>query len=259
MSKYKTGDENNDASLTAGLSRWQGRENTAAVVFAVLFLFAAGFAVYLFSQLQSVKKDPAKTAQEEVKAVVAEVSKLMMLPNGEDPTLATVTDPEKLKDQAFFARAQTGFKVLIYANAKKAILYNPVEKKIVEVAPINIGDSNQVSVQKSNGAQVQESFSGAALDKLIDKSKISVRIENGSGTAGLARKIATILKTAGYVQVSTGDAKTTVETTSIIYGTLYIEAAQSVQALIGGKGILQEQAGVDGVTILLGMDNANIQ
>lgn len=49
-------------------------------------------------------------------------------------------DPEKLRDQPFFANAQRGDKVLIYANAKKAILYNPPSNKIIEVAPVNIGN-----------------------------------------------------------------------------------------------------------------------
>ena len=51
--------------------------------------------------------------------------------------MATVSDPEKLKDQPFFAKAQKGDKVLIYSNSQKAILYSPTEDKIVEVAPIN--------------------------------------------------------------------------------------------------------------------------
>jgi len=67
------------------------------------------------------------------------VGKLMVLPEGETPTIATVSDPDKLKDQAFFAHAKTGDKVLIYAKAKKAILYSPTDNRIVEVAAIDLG------------------------------------------------------------------------------------------------------------------------
>jgi len=44
----------------------------------------------------------------------------------------------KLSEQEFFKQAQVGHKVIIYAKAGKAILYDPVANKIVEVAPINL-------------------------------------------------------------------------------------------------------------------------
>lgn len=72
----------------------------------------------------------------EVGNIVEEVGALIMLPDGETPTVATVTEPEKLKDQAFFAHAKVGDKVLLYTIAKKAYLYDPLAKKLIEVAPI---------------------------------------------------------------------------------------------------------------------------
>ena len=75
----------------------------------------------------------------EAEELIAKVSKLIVLPEGELPTIATVSDPEKVKSQPFFARAKKGDKVLIFANARRAILYDPVADKIVEVAPINLG------------------------------------------------------------------------------------------------------------------------
>jgi hypothetical protein len=68
------------------------------------------------------------------------VGLLIVLPKNETPTIATVSDPSVLKNQAFFVDAKKGDKVLIYTNAKKAILYDPVIKKIINVAPVNTGD-----------------------------------------------------------------------------------------------------------------------
>ena len=114
----------------------------AAMGLGVLVLLGAiGSAGFFYKQLNDVKKNPNKVAQDETNATISAIGKLIVLPTGEQPTLATVTDPEKLKDQPFFASAKTGDKVLIFTNAKKAILYDPVANKIVEVAPINIGNT----------------------------------------------------------------------------------------------------------------------
>jgi cytoskeletal protein RodZ len=76
-------------------------------------------------------------AQAEVDALVGRVSRLMALPTDETPTVATVTDAEKVKDQPFFANAENGDKVLIYQKAGKAILYRESENKIIEVGAVN--------------------------------------------------------------------------------------------------------------------------
>ena len=79
-------------------------------------------------------------AQQENAKIIDMVGKLVLLPEDETPTIATVTDPAKLKaEQAFFARAEDGDKVLIYTRALKAIMYRPRTNKIIEVAPLVIG------------------------------------------------------------------------------------------------------------------------
>ena len=67
--------------------------------------------------------------------VVSRVGNMMLLPD-ETPTIATVTDLNKLQGQKFFAHAEKGDIVLMYAKAQKAILYSPSQNKIIEVAPI---------------------------------------------------------------------------------------------------------------------------
>lgn len=121
------------------------KKNVVYVAAGVLILASSGSAFYFYTEYNDLKVNPSTsgqdevTQQDEVAKLVGLVSKLMILPDGETPTLATVADPEKLKDQAFFAKAKVGDKVLIYTNAKKAILYNLETNKIVEVAPVNIG------------------------------------------------------------------------------------------------------------------------
>lgn len=101
-----------------------------------------GVSVYLFVQVRQLKQNPQAQAAQEADALVTKVGMLMVLPTDEKPTIATVADPSKLRDQAFFLHAVAGDKVLIYTSAKKAILYSPSENKIVEVAPINLGNGS---------------------------------------------------------------------------------------------------------------------
>jgi hypothetical protein len=117
--------------------------------FLILVLIGAGAAGYFYYQyqkaqkeIQTIRTDPnaaQKATLEETKRLISEISKLIDLPSDEEPTVATITDVAKLKDQPFFAKAKNGDKVLIYPNAKKAILYDPTTHKILDVAPVNIG------------------------------------------------------------------------------------------------------------------------
>ncbi len=113
-------------------------------VLAVLTVVLAGSTGMLYKQVRGLKNNPNQQAQEENAKIIESVGKLVLLPEGEAPTIATVTDPDKLKaEQAFFARAMEGDKVLIYTRALKAIMYRPSENKIIEVAPLVIGNPNQ--------------------------------------------------------------------------------------------------------------------
>lgn len=107
----------------------------------VLFVVAVVFAVYSYTQLAELRGDPQRVAQQEVEELVKRVGKLIVLPEGEQPTVATVSDVESLREQPFFSQAKNGDKVLIYTNARKVILYDPLRNKIVEVAPLNIGEA----------------------------------------------------------------------------------------------------------------------
>ena len=105
------------------------------VIFStLLLLILAVGASYLYWQASKQKTGN----------VLEQVGKLIILPLDEVPTIATVTDLELLKGQAFFAKAQVGDKVIIYTLEKKVILYRPSDNKIVEVASLNIGIDQKI-------------------------------------------------------------------------------------------------------------------
>lgn len=114
----------------------------AVILVAVV---AVVFAAYFYYKWSLIKQNPQAVAQAEVNDLVAKISRLIVLPTDEVPTIATVSDPTALKDQAFFASAVKGDKVLIYAQAKKAFLYSVTLNKIIDVAPLNIGTQKAVT------------------------------------------------------------------------------------------------------------------
>lgn len=127
-------------------------KNIIIAVLVIILVGAAGTAYYFYNEYQKTQEaldNPEKTAIEETQRLIDQMSDQIALPeadiaNGE-PTLATVQDKEKLKDQEFFANAENGDKVLIYAKAKKAFLYRPTTDKVINVAPVTIGEDAQAT------------------------------------------------------------------------------------------------------------------
>ena len=119
----------------------------------VLFVAIVGFLFYRYqkiaAELSEIKKDPTvlqQVSQDAEKQLISDVGKIFDLPAGEVPTVATVSNLDKLREQPFFANAKVGDKVIIYTTAKKAILYRPDTKQIIEVMPINPPEAPAVPV-----------------------------------------------------------------------------------------------------------------
>lgn len=120
----------------------------------VLVAIASGTAYYFYKQNQKVLlllNNPSVASDEEVKSLTAQVKKLMDLPD-ERPTIITVVDKERVKDQLFFARSENGDKVLVYTEAKKAIMYRPSTSKIIEVGPVEIRPNQTFKATLLNAA-----------------------------------------------------------------------------------------------------------
>ncbi len=103
-------------------------------------LSTSGYFFYKYQNAQAILNNPQLTAEQQTKLLIKKIGQLIDLP-AEEPTLATVSNVEKLRNQLFFKKAENGDKVLIFTNAKKAILYRPSANKIIEVAPISFNNN----------------------------------------------------------------------------------------------------------------------
>lgn len=124
-----------DHSVGFGAKRRNFLKKYFALLLVVLVIILALTSTYFYKKSKSTKAD--QISQVEIKSLVQKVGRLAVVPTDETPTIATVSDPEALKNQAFFVDAKKGYKVLIYSNAKKAFLYDPSADKIVNIAPLN--------------------------------------------------------------------------------------------------------------------------
>ncbi len=141
--------------------------NIVILIFVVTIIPSCFFYYKYKTAISFFKNQPIK---KETKQLINRVDKLMELPQDELPTVATVTDKNKLKNQPIFARAENGDKLLIYPKAKKAILYRPSTNKIIEVVPISTGTKDETQVAGAN-SQISD--------------KIKVAIYNGTKIAQL--------------------------------------------------------------------------
>jgi hypothetical protein len=117
----------------------------SSVLFLLLFVGLAAASYYFYDQYSKVKKEvdllkknPNSVAQKEADELVAKVGRLIELPKGEKPNVATIADKKKIKDQPFFKKAENGDKILLYVKARRAIIYRPSTDKIIEVGFLNV-------------------------------------------------------------------------------------------------------------------------
>lgn len=150
----------------------------------ILLVLAIAGGVFFYTQYQNaqnelkkLKENPRASATEETKKLIDKVGELVALPKGEDPTVATITDVKKLKEQPFFAKAANGDKVLIYTQAKRAILYRPSTNKVIDIAPVNIGTGSAAAKQEPVKVALYNGTTKAGLTNTVG-SRLQSELDN---------------------------------------------------------------------------------
>lgn len=194
----------------------------------IIVLATGGYFYIKYRNTQKLLANPQEAAKVEISDTVKKVSALVEVPDGEEPTVATVSDAAKLKDKPFFAHAQDGDRVVVYAKAQKAILYRPSTNKIVEMAPVAMPET----------ASTQES-SPAATPAAKPAEKVTVTILNGTDIKGLAAKAETKLsdQSERYTVEKTDNAAAQGYTKTLVVdvGGGHEQTAADLATLLGGE------------------------
>lgn len=136
-----------------------------------------------------------------VENAVAAAGKLMLLPDNEEPLIATILDVEALKaEQAFYSNAQNGDQLLIFGNSLRAVIYSPERNMIVNVGPVQV-PQEEVPISADTDTDALET---------LDTDPLTIDVRNGSGEAGAASVFADSLTADElYDVISTADAART--------------------------------------------------
>lgn len=131
------------------------KKKTFLVTLLVLVIGAAvGAGVYLLRATDTFTSNAGdaqpQLTEQEVQSVVRGVGKLIRLPEGEEPVIASIIDVDQLvATQPFYEGAENGDFLLIYPQAAKAIIYSPKRNIIVNVGPIIIDDAETTGTSES--------------------------------------------------------------------------------------------------------------
>lgn len=126
-------------------------------------------------------------------------------------------------------------------------------------APVGSGqaaasaEGGDTGIQESQSQSASDSTSPTSAEESIDLSGTKVEVLNGNRRTGQAAAAASILRAAGAVIVSVGDAPTTQELTSVVYPSgLEAQARAVAKCLRVGKIIMD--TGLDHIKVILGYD-----
>ncbi len=159
-------------SVTPKTTKPKRKGSVARTIFFILLGFvvagASGYSFYMYwvSQQQLSKlqaASPQTIADMQSQDLVTKVGRHMLLPD-EIPLIQTVTDVASFKNQPFFAHAKDGDKVLVFSQ--RAILYDPVADKIIEVGAVR-------PVTPTPVAQAPEQASGSGVPAVAGVSTIA--------------------------------------------------------------------------------------
>lgn len=137
----------------------RGRVLLATVVLVLLALIGAleyrrraaqGQLEDLSVKLEQLQTGNTRQNKEAALRIVERVGKLIRIPEGEDPTVATIVDVETLRERnPFYENAENGDHLVV--TSERAILYDPDEDRIVDVVPVQI----QPTVPEAGGPVVE--------------------------------------------------------------------------------------------------------
>ncbi len=139
--------------------------------------------------------------------LVQKVARHVSIPEGEEPTVATVEDADEMRQNnpAFYAEAQNGDQLLVWSNV--VVLYSESRDLVLNVLPLDIGSVETIQPENVEVSEEvdEEAMAAELLQKEQELAKIEVR--NGTRTPLLARNVSDALELEGFATLRPRDAR----------------------------------------------------
>lgn len=144
-------------------------------------------------RMREAPATPQETSEVELGNIVDRVASHILINRDEEPTIATVQDPEalRLKDPVFYKDADVGDRLLIWSD--KAVLYSEADDVILSVMPVTFTPPAD-----------QATSTNAEMRQGIDS--IAIEVRNGTRTPGVGKTMGDELTAKGWEVLKPRDA-----------------------------------------------------
>jgi hypothetical protein len=118
------------------------QKKQAGLLIAGAGVIVVGLLLLFLLPSGDVAKD-GKISEREAAKLKVEIGKLINTPQ-EEPVMALVTNADQLiAEQPFYQGVTNGDVLVIYPQSRKAVLYSPKTKKLINVGPVNVGEASR--------------------------------------------------------------------------------------------------------------------
>ncbi len=198
----------------------------AAVIVLIQYFLNGNQAVDISQETKQAEQVSQTQPISDLQDLKNRVGQLIEVNNEEDPTIATVNDPEILRQSQpdFYKDAVVGDRLLVWSD--KAVLYSTKKDKLLSVMLINNSATEQ-EVATTTDATNDE----AVFESTVEDEEPMITVLNGTRIAGLAGKMRTELISVDIPVNQIGDANIKTYTTTTIIKLTEEEMPATLKAL----------------------------
>ncbi len=138
------------------------------VALLISCLIVVSFGYYKEKTRKLTAQEVQEVQDKEIEILLDQVKQHILLPEDQEPSVATIMDAQALKnDSLFFQKAEDGFKVIIYSD--RAILFDPTKNIIINVGPVQLQQPIEELQSETEQLQPTETKTGEDAEEEIEK------------------------------------------------------------------------------------------